>query len=43
MGTAQVQGELWGAKARDWAEVQEPAWRHIYEAAMTQGGAKTAN
>jgi SAM-dependent methyltransferase len=31
MGTARVQGELWGAKARDWAEVQEPGWRHVYE------------
>jgi SAM-dependent methyltransferase len=31
MGTAQVQGELWGAKARDWAEVQEPGWRRVYE------------
>lgn len=31
MGTAQVQGELWGAKARDWAEVQEPGWRQVYE------------
>ncbi|WP_265519645.1 class I SAM-dependent methyltransferase [Nitratireductor luteus] len=38
MGTAQVQGELWGAKARDWAEVQEPAWRHIFEAAMAHAG-----
>ncbi|WP_011581785.1 MULTISPECIES: class I SAM-dependent methyltransferase [Chelativorans] len=39
MGTAQVQGELWGAKARDWAELQEPAWQRIYEAAMAHAGA----
>jgi ubiquinone/menaquinone biosynthesis C-methylase UbiE len=25
-----VQGALWGAKAHDWAEVQEPAWRALY-------------
>ena len=31
MGTAQVQGELWGAKAKDWAEVQEPGWQRVYE------------
>jgi SAM-dependent methyltransferase len=31
MGTAAVQGELWGAKARDWAEAQEPAWRPVFE------------
>jgi len=30
MGTAKIQGELWGARAADWAEVQEPGWRHVY-------------
>jgi len=34
MGTAAVQGELWGARARDWAEIQEPAWRPVYEALL---------
>jgi hypothetical protein len=29
-GSAAVQGELWGARARDWAEVQEPAQRELY-------------
>jgi SAM-dependent methyltransferase len=39
MGTAAVQGELWGARARDWAEVQEPSWRPIYEVVLSQAGA----
>src|SRR5678816_4858725 len=30
MGSAKIQGELWGAKAADWAEVQEPGWREVY-------------
>jgi SAM-dependent methyltransferase len=34
MGTAQIQGELWGARARDWAELQEGAFRPLYEAAF---------
>jgi ubiquinone/menaquinone biosynthesis C-methylase UbiE len=25
-----MQGELWGARARDWAEVQEPAQQELY-------------
>ncbi len=36
MGSAEVQGELWGAKARDWAQVQEPAWRPAYDALLAQ-------
>lgn len=32
MGSAQVQGELWGAAADDWAEVQEPLAAPLYEA-----------
>jgi ubiquinone/menaquinone biosynthesis C-methylase UbiE len=32
LGTAQIQGELWGAKARDWADVQEPTWQPVYKA-----------
>lgn len=31
MGNAAVQGELWGARARNWADVQEPTWRRVYE------------
>jgi SAM-dependent methyltransferase len=30
MGTARIQGELWGARAQDWANIQEPAWRQLY-------------
>lgn len=29
-GTAPVQGRLWGARARDWAELGEPAGRELY-------------
>lgn len=39
MGTAAIQGELWGARARDWADVNEPAWRPIFETAVKQAGA----
>jgi SAM-dependent methyltransferase len=39
MGTAAVQGELWGARARDWADVQEPNWRPVYEALLSRAGA----
>ena len=38
MGTAQVQGELWGAKATDWAAVQEPGWRPVYEQVWRRAG-----
>jgi SAM-dependent methyltransferase len=40
VGTAEVQGELWGAKARDWADLQEPAWRPVYESLLANAGAK---
>jgi SAM-dependent methyltransferase len=32
MGTAQVQGSLWGIRARDYAEIVEPFVRPLYEA-----------
>jgi SAM-dependent methyltransferase len=38
VGTAEVQGELWGAKARDWADLQEPAWRPVYESLLAHAG-----
>ena len=38
MGTAAVQGELWGAKARDWAEIQEPAWTPVFVQALDLAG-----
>ena len=33
MGSAQVQGELWGARAREWADLQEASFGPVYEAA----------
>jgi ubiquinone/menaquinone biosynthesis C-methylase UbiE len=38
LGTAAVQGELWGAQARDWAEVQEPAWASVFVRALDLAG-----
>lgn len=34
MGTANVQSQLWGARARDWAEVQEGMLSPLYEAVL---------
>jgi len=34
MGTAEIQGALWGARSRDWADIQEPAWRPTFEAIL---------
>ena len=34
MGSAKVQGELWGRDPRIWAEFQEPQMRPIYDAAL---------
>jgi SAM-dependent methyltransferase len=34
MRTAQVQGSLWGAAARDWAELAEPTQIPFFEAAL---------
>lgn len=36
--TATVNGRLWGARARDWAEVQEATARPAYEAVLTRAG-----
>ena len=43
MGTANVQSQLWGARARDWAEVQEGMLAPLYEAVLhkTAVGAST--
>jgi SAM-dependent methyltransferase len=38
MGTAAVQGELWGTAPQDWAELQEPTGAPIYEAAFDAMG-----
>ncbi len=34
MGSAQVQGELWGSAARDWVEFQEPTATPLWEAML---------
>jgi SAM-dependent methyltransferase len=34
MGSADVQGRLWGAAARDWAEICEPLNRPLHEATL---------
>jgi len=38
MGTATVQGQLWGARADDWAAIQEWAVRPVYEAILDELG-----
>ena len=35
-GTAEVQGPLWGARARDWAEVQEVRAEPLYESVLAK-------
>ncbi len=34
MGTAKMQGQIWGTRARDWAEVQERVAIPLYEAVL---------
>ena len=41
MGSAEVQGALWGAAAEDWADFNEPAGVPIYEAAFDAMGITT--
>lgn len=36
--TAEANGRLWGARARDWADVQEPLVRPVYEAVFLRAG-----
>lgn len=38
MGTSQVQGNLWGAQARDYAEILEQFGRPLYEAVFDAAG-----
>jgi len=38
MSKADIQGALWGAKAQDWAELQEPAWNPIFERGFDLAG-----
>jgi len=35
MGSARIQGELWGRAPRDWAEIQEPMHHPLWEAMLT--------
>jgi ubiquinone/menaquinone biosynthesis C-methylase UbiE len=34
VGTAQIQGDLWSARARDYAEIMEGFFRPLYESAL---------
>ena len=34
MGTAKIQGELWGAAPQEWAEIQEPLHTPLYAAML---------
>jgi hypothetical protein len=34
MGSSTTQGELWGAAARDWAELQEPQHKPVWQAML---------
>ncbi len=34
MGSAQIQGDLWDARARDWADLQEKSFQGLYDAAF---------
>lgn len=38
MGTAMIQGQIWGTRARDWAEVQERVAIPLYEAVLQRTG-----
>ncbi len=37
MGSSDVQGELWGQAARDWAELQEPMHKPLWDAMLEAG------
>jgi SAM-dependent methyltransferase len=41
MGTAKIQGELWGARAEDFAALNEPAWREVFATALDAAGVGT--
>ncbi len=38
MGSSQVQGDLWGARAREWADLQEVSFGGLYDAAFAAAG-----
>ncbi len=37
-GSAEIQGELWGSKAQDWAKIQEGVCRPLFEAVLSTSG-----
>jgi SAM-dependent methyltransferase len=39
-GTAEKNGQLWGARARDWAEVQEGQFAAAYHAVLSRAGVR---
>ena len=39
--TADVNGRLWGARARDWADIQEGTARPVYEAVLERTRVKS--
>ena len=38
MGTAEIQGQIWGTRARDWADVQESVAIPLYEEVLRKTG-----
>ncbi len=38
IGTASIQGEIWGARARDWAEAQEGLCAPLFETVLSKAG-----
>jgi trans-aconitate methyltransferase len=42
-GSASLQGELWRARARDYAEVQEPTFLPLYENVLARPEVAKAN
>lgn len=38
MGTAEVQGALWGARSKDWVQANEPAWQPVYRVVLDRAG-----
>jgi 2-polyprenyl-3-methyl-5-hydroxy-6-metoxy-1,4-benzoquinol methylase len=41
VGTAIIQGDVWSGSPHDWAELQEPLFRPIYEAVLKQAGVRS--
>lgn len=38
LGTAAVQGAIWGARAHDWANLNEPAWNPVFQTVLKKAG-----